>query len=52
MYVIIVGAGKVGWNLTRELMANDQEVTLIESDHRRYRVVEEVGPGARWNPAR
>ena len=41
MYVIIVGAGKVGWNLTRELMANDQEVTLLESDHRRYRVVEE-----------
>jgi trk system potassium uptake protein TrkA len=41
VYVIIVGAGKVGWNLTRELMANDQEVTLIESDHRRYRVVEE-----------
>ncbi len=41
MYVIIVGAGKVGWNLTRELMANDQEVTLLESDHRKYRVVEE-----------
>jgi trk system potassium uptake protein len=41
VYVIIAGAGKVGWNLTRELMANDQEVTLLESDHRRYRVVEE-----------
>jgi trk system potassium uptake protein TrkA len=41
VYVIIVGAGKVGWNLTRELMANDQEVTLLESDHRKYRVVEE-----------
>ena len=41
MYVIIAGAGKVGWNLTRELIANDQEVTLLESDHRRYRVVEE-----------
>ena len=41
MYVIIVGAGKVGWNLTRELLANDQEVTLLESDHRRYQVVEE-----------
>ncbi len=36
VYVIIVGAGKVGWNLTRELMANDQEVTLLESDHRKY----------------
>jgi trk system potassium uptake protein len=41
LYVIIAGAGKVGWNLTRELLANDQEVTLLESDHRRYRVVEE-----------
>jgi trk system potassium uptake protein len=41
VYVIIAGAGKVGWNLTRELMANDQEVTLLESDHRRYQVVEE-----------
>src|SRR4030081_2113895 len=41
MYVIIAGAGKVGWNLARELIAKGQEVTLIESDHRRYRVVEE-----------
>jgi trk/ktr system potassium uptake protein len=41
MYVIIAGAGKVGWNLARELIAKDTEVTLIESDHRRFRVVEE-----------
>src|ERR1700733_87746 len=41
MYVIIAGAGKVGWNLARELIAKDREVTLIESDHRRYRTVEE-----------
>src|ERR1700729_3183063 len=41
MYVIITGAGKVGWNLARELIAKDREVTLIESDHHRYRVVEE-----------
>jgi trk system potassium uptake protein TrkA len=40
MYVIIAGAGKVGWNLARELMARDREVTLIESDHGRYRTVE------------
>jgi trk system potassium uptake protein len=40
MYVIIAGAGKVGWNLARELIAKDREVTLIESDHRRYRIVE------------
>jgi trk system potassium uptake protein len=41
MYVIICGAGKVGWNLARELIARDREVTLIESAHTRYRVVEE-----------
>jgi trk system potassium uptake protein TrkA len=41
VYVIIAGAGKVGWNLARELIAKGQEVSLIESDHRRYRVVEE-----------
>jgi trk system potassium uptake protein TrkA len=41
VYVIIAGAGKVGWNLARELIAKEREVTLIESDHRRFRVVEE-----------
>jgi len=41
MYVIIAGAGKVGWNLARELMTRDREVTVIESDHARFRVIEE-----------
>ncbi len=41
MYVIIAGAGKVGWNLARELIAKDREVTLIESNHDRFRVVEQ-----------
>jgi trk system potassium uptake protein TrkA len=41
LYVIIAGGGKVGWNLARELIAKGQEVSLIESDHRRYRVIEE-----------
>ncbi len=41
MYVIIAGAGKVGWNLARELIARDREVTLIECNHDRFRVVEE-----------
>lgn len=41
MYVIIAGAGKVGWNLARELISKDVEVTLIESNHDRFRVVEE-----------
>ena len=41
MYVLIVGAGKVGWNLARELIEKGNEVTVIESDRRRYQVVEE-----------
>jgi trk system potassium uptake protein TrkA len=41
MYVIIVGGGKVGWNLARELIDKEHEVTLIESDRRRYLVIEE-----------
>ena len=41
MYVLIVGAGKVGWNLARELIAKGHEVTVLESDSRRYAVVEE-----------
>jgi trk system potassium uptake protein TrkA len=41
VYVIICGAGKVGWNLARELLAKDQEVTLIESERRRYLTVEQ-----------
>jgi trk system potassium uptake protein TrkA len=41
VYVIIAGGGKVGWNLARELIGRDQEVTLIESDHARFRVVED-----------
>src|SRR5256714_8419826 len=41
MYVVIVGAGKVGWNLARELIQKSHEVTLIESDPGRYAVVEE-----------
>src|ERR1700678_3338921 len=41
MYVIIAGGGKVGWNLARELIARDCEVTLIESNHDRFRVIEE-----------
>ena len=36
MYVIIVGGGKVGRNLARELIAKDHEVTLIESSRAAY----------------
>ncbi len=41
MYVIVAGAGKVGWNLTRELIEKGHEVTLLEANRRRYLVVEE-----------
>ncbi len=41
MYVIVIGGGKVGWNLARELMDKGEEVTLIEEDRRRYLVIEQ-----------
>jgi trk system potassium uptake protein len=41
MYVIVVGAGKVGWNLGRELLEKGHEVTLIENDRNRYLTVEQ-----------
>jgi trk system potassium uptake protein TrkA len=39
--VIIAGGGKVGWNLARELIAKEHEVTLIEGDRERYLTVEQ-----------
>lgn len=41
MYMIVVGAGKVGVNLTRELLKQDHEVTLIENSRSRYLLVEQ-----------
>lgn len=41
MYVVIAGGGKVGWNLARELIEKGSEVTLIESNRRRYLTIEE-----------
>jgi trk system potassium uptake protein len=41
MYIIIVGAGKVGWNLARELLEKEHEVTVIEAGRRRYLTVEQ-----------
>jgi trk system potassium uptake protein TrkA len=41
MYIVVVGAGKVGWNLARELIGKGNEVTVIESDPSRFAMVEE-----------
>src|SRR6478735_7181405 len=41
MYVLIAGAGKVGWNLGRELIGKGNEVTVIEGNRGRYLTVEE-----------
>jgi trk system potassium uptake protein TrkA len=41
MYILIVGAGKVGWNLARELIGRGNEVTVVESHRGRYATVEE-----------
>jgi trk system potassium uptake protein TrkA len=41
MYAVVVGAGKVGWNLSRELIQKGNELTLVESDRQRYATVEE-----------
>jgi trk system potassium uptake protein len=40
-YIVIVGAGKVGWNLARELLEKGAEVTLIENNRERYLTVEQ-----------
>jgi trk system potassium uptake protein TrkA len=41
MYAIVVGAGKVGRNLARELIAKGHEVSLIESSRSCYLAIEE-----------
>ena len=41
MYAIIAGAGKVGWNLARELIGRGNEVTLLENRRSRYLTIEQ-----------
>lgn len=41
MRILVIGAGKVGWNLTRELLEKGHDVTVIEEDRERYLVVEQ-----------
>jgi trk system potassium uptake protein TrkA len=44
MYVIVVGGGKVGYYLTRELLAAGHELVLMEKDPRRARqIADEIG---------
>ena len=40
-YIIIAGAGKVGWNLARELLEKGNEVTVIEDNRNRFATVEQ-----------
>jgi trk system potassium uptake protein TrkA len=42
MYVIVAGGGKVGYYLTKALVAAGHEVTLIEKSHRRYDLLQET----------
>jgi trk system potassium uptake protein TrkA len=40
LYALIAGAGKVGLNLARELLAKGHEITLLEADRKRFETVE------------
>lgn len=39
--VLVIGAGKVGWNLTRELLGKGHNVTLVEADRERFLLIEQ-----------
>jgi len=44
VYIVIVGGGKVGYHLTKSLMAEDQEVLVIEkSGVKAERIISELG---------
>lgn len=44
MYIVVVGAGKVGFHLTRSLMAEGEEVLVIEKDPvKADRIITELG---------
>ena len=52
MYVVVAGAGKVGYHLTKELLAQGHEVVLIEKDQARAgEVSEELGSVVIPHPA-
>jgi len=41
MYIIIIGGGKVGYYLARQLLAQNHEVSVIEKDERKVNWIEE-----------
>ena len=44
MYILIVGAGKVGYQLTKLLLSQGHEVMLIEKDRNKFAsLVDELG---------
>ncbi len=44
MFVIVVGCGKIGYHLSRALLAADHEVVVLERDSQRAAVAtEELG---------
>jgi trk system potassium uptake protein TrkA len=44
MYIVIVGASKIGYNLTKSLAAEGHEVLLLEKDRSKYNaLVKELG---------
>lgn len=47
MYIVVVGAGKVGYHLTKSLLAEGQEVLIIEKDQAKVdRITRELGATA------
>jgi trk system potassium uptake protein len=49
MYVVIVGGGKVGYYLSRTLVREGHEVTVVEKDRRRLSyLTEELGEIVHW----
>jgi trk system potassium uptake protein len=49
MYVIIIGGGKVGYYLSRTLLRENHEVTVIEKERRRLVfLTEELGEAVHW----
>ncbi|MBC7960128.1 MAG: TrkA family potassium uptake protein [Vallitaleaceae bacterium] len=40
MYIVVVGAGKLGYYLTKDLLSKGHEVTLVDWNHSRVRLLE------------